>query len=43
MFEVYGAAQSAGKKQSNVDWDAYHQYIIDTANLENREVMQALS
>ena len=42
MFEVYGAAQSAGKKQSNVDWDAYHQYIIDTANLENREVMQGV-
>jgi len=42
MFEVYGAAQSAGKKQSNVDWDAYHQYIIETANLENREVMQGV-
>lgn len=42
MFEVYGAAQSAGKKESTIDWDAYHQYIIETANLENREVMQGV-
>ena len=39
MFEVYGASQSSGKKQSNIDWDAYHQYIVDTCKLENREVL----
>lgn len=39
MFEVYGAQQNSGKKQSNIDWDAYHEYIIDTCNLQQREVL----
>lgn len=41
VFETYGASQSGGnKRESNVDWDAYHEYIIEAAGLQDREVMQ---
>lgn len=38
-FEVYGSQNNGGEKKSNVDWDAYHQYIVETAGLQEREVM----
>ena len=38
-FEVYAQAQTGTKRESNVDWDAYHEYIIETAGLQDREVL----
>ena len=38
-FEVYGSQNNGGEKKSNVDWDAYHQYIVETAGIQEREVM----
>ena len=41
-FEVYAQAQTGTKRESNVDWDAYHEYIIETAGLQDREVLQGV-
>lgn len=38
-FDTYAVSQNTGKKQSNVDWDAYHEYIIETAQLQERETI----
>jgi|GEM_PF-3996267 len=39
-FETYAVTKSAGsEKKSDVNWDEVNQYIIDTANLQERETL----
>lgn len=40
-FEVYGAATSGNgsKKESNVDWNAYNEYIVEKAGLQTKKAV----
>lgn len=38
-FEVYGASVSKGGGQSNVDWNAYNEYIVETAGLQTKKAV----
>jgi hypothetical protein len=38
-FDTYGAGESSGKRKSNVDFEALNKYVVETAQLENREVL----
>lgn len=38
-FQVYGSQQNEGKKQSSVDFDEINKYVVETANLQDRETL----
>lgn len=39
-FNVYGSTQSSGsEKKSDVDWQALNQFVVDTAQLQERETL----
>jgi len=39
MFDAYSTGSSSGKQKSDVDFDALNKYVVETAQLENREVL----
>lgn len=39
MFDAYSTGSSSGKKKMEVDYDALNKYVVETAGLENREVL----
>lgn len=38
-FDAYSVTESSGKSESKVDWDALNQYVVETANLRQRETL----
>lgn len=38
-FDSYGSGKSESKGESQVDWDALNKYVVETAQLENRETL----
>lgn len=38
-FDAYSTGSSSGKKESKVDFDALNKYVVETAGLQNREVL----
>lgn len=38
-FDAYSTGSSSGKKKSDVDFDALNRYVVETAGLQNREVL----
>lgn len=38
-FDAYSVTESSGKNESKVDWDALNQYVVETANLRQRETL----
>lgn len=37
-FEVYGASESSGA-ESKINWDELHNYVVETANLQEKETL----
>lgn len=38
-FDAYSAGENSGKRKSAVDFEALNKYVVETAQLENREVL----
>lgn len=38
-FDVYSAGEKSSGSKSEIDFDALNKYVVETANLENREVL----